>query len=106
MPRVETTELGLKCVNCREYTQTIKPIIFKKVKENRIIMKGSCCICNRIKTKTLNHLQRILLPEEIRTLENGKEVANEITRNGGLLPLPILIPLILGGITALSSTAG
>src|SRR5437870_9824640 len=106
MQRQQNTELGLKCTTCKEVTNTTEPIIFKKIKENRINIYGLCGICKRLKMKTLNKLQRALIPDEIRNMEVGKEINNQITRDGGILPLATLIPLILGGITALSSTAG
>ena len=65
-----------------------------------------CSICNKFKTKFLNLEQVKLLPNEIRESENGSTIKNTIIRDGKALSLLALIPLVIAGISALTSVAG
>ena len=65
MPRKPNSEICLKCANCKDYTQTIGPIIISKLTENRYHIKAVCSICNKFKSKFLNKEQIMLLPNEI-----------------------------------------
>ena len=106
MPKKYSSEIGLYCVKCKDYTQSIEPIVVKKEESNRYHIKALCLICNKFKTKFLNLDQVKLLPNEIRESENGLTFKNTIIRDGKALPLLALIPLIIAGISALTSVAG
>ena len=64
MPRRPNNEIRLRYNTCREFTQSINPIIIKKEKNNRFHIKAECSICNKFKTKYLNIEQEKLLPDE------------------------------------------
>ena len=65
-----------------------------------------CSICHKFKTKFFNKEQITLLPKEIRESENGSNFNNNVTIKGTAIPLLALIPLVIAGISALSSVAG
>ena len=66
MFRKQSSDVRLYCLKCKDYTQSIKPIIIKKYIGSRFHMKAMCLICNKFKTKFLNLEQVKLLPKEIR----------------------------------------
>ena len=101
MPRQPNLEIRLKCNNCKDFTQTINPIIINKLTENRYHIKAVCSICNKFKTKFLNKKQIRLLPVEIKQAGNNTTFNNTIERNGGIIPLIPLIGAIAMGISAL-----
>ena len=106
MPRLPNSEIRLKCANCKDYSQTINPIIITKLTENRYHIKAVCSICNKFKSKFLNKEQIILLPNEIQQTTNNTTFTNTIERNGGIIPLTPLINAIAAGISALASAGG
>ena len=106
MPRKPNSEIRLKCANCKDYTQTINPIIINKLTENRYHIKAVCSICNKFKSKFLNKEQIMLLPNEIQQATDNTTFTNTIERNGGLLPIIPLIGAIAAGISALASAGG
>ena len=67
MPRKENLEVRLYCLKCKDFTQSIGPIIVSKLIKNRYHIKARCLICNKFKSKFLNHEQINLLPDEIKT---------------------------------------
>ena len=87
MPRQPNSEIRLRCVNCKDYTQTINPIIITKFTENRYHIKAVCSIGNKFKSKFLNKEQIMLLPNEIQQATNNTTLTNTIERNGGIIPL-------------------
>ncbi len=99
--RPESTELQIECPYCRHFTQSINPIVIKKIKGNRYQISAKCIICKRTKGKTLNKTQVKELPNEIKNSEYGSIFANEIERKGSAFPLALLLPLITAGIRAL-----
>ena len=103
MPRRPNNEIRLRCNTCKEFTQSINPIIIKKEKNNRFHIKAVCSISNKFKTKYLNIEQVNLLPDEIRNASDNTTFTDTIERNGGILPLLHLIGAIAAGITALAS---
>ena len=106
MPRRPNYEIRLRCKNCKEFTQSINPIIIKKETNNRFHIKAVCSICNKLKTKYLNIEQVNLLPDEIKNAPDNTTFTDTIVRNGGILPLLPLIGAIAAGITALASAGG
>ena len=106
MPRLSNSVIRLKCANCKDYTQTINPIIINKLSENRYHIKAVCSICNKFKSKFLNKEQIMLLPNEIQQTTNNTTFTNTIERNGGLLPIIPLIGAIAAGVSALASVGG
>ena len=106
MPRKPNNEIRLRCNTCKEFTQSINPIIIKKDKNNRFHIKAVCSICNKFKTKYLNIEQVKLLPDEIKNAPDNTTFTDNIVRNGGILPLLFLIGVIVAGITALASVGG
>ena len=65
-----------------------------------------CSICNKFKTKFLNLEQVKLLPKQVRESEDGSTFNNNVTIDGKALPLLALIPLVIAGISAITSAAG
>ena len=106
MPRRPNLEIGLRCKNCKEFTQSINLIIIKKETNNRFYIKAVCLICNKFKTKYLNIEQINLLPDEIRNAPDNTTFTDTIERNGGIILLLPLIGAIAAGITALASAGG
>ena len=106
MPRKETLEVRLYCLKCKDFTQSIGPIIVSKLIKNRYHIKAQCSICNKFKSKFLNHEQINLLPDEIKNSPNNSTFKDTILRNGKALPLLALISLVIAGISALTSVAG
>ena len=106
MPRQPNSEIRLKCAICKNFTQTINPIIITKLTENRYYIKAICSICNKFKSKVLNKEQIKLLPNEIQQAADNTTFINTIERNGGLLPIIPLIGAIAMGISALASAGG
>ncbi len=109
MPRKPTITMEIKCNSCSKenkskiYSQTNTPITITRHAENRYNLSGVCSICNKLKTQTLNKKQRDYLPDEIKNLEIGEMIIDK-TKSGGVIPL--IIPLIIAGITALGALAG
>lgn len=95
----------IKCKQCNDYTQSVEPIFIKRVNVNSYTIKAKCVICGNQKTKKMNQKQVKLLPPEIKDIPVGTELANSAEKNGGILPLAALIPLIIGGISAASGVA-
>ena len=106
MPRQPNLEIRLKCNNCKDFTQTINPIIINKLTKNRYHIKAVCSICNKFKTKFLNKEQIKLLPVELKQAGNNTTFNNTIERNGGIIPLLPLIGAIAMGISTLTATGG
>ena len=106
MPRTRNLEVQLYCINFKEYTQSTSPISIIKVATNRFHIKAMCFICHKFKTKFLNKEQIKLLPNELRESENGSTFNDAIIREGEALPLLALVPIIIVGISALTSVAG
>ena len=106
MPRRPNNEIRLRCNTCKEFTQSISPIIIKKEKNNWFHIKAVCSICNKFKTKYWNIEQVKLLPDEIKNAHDNTTFTDNIVRNGGILPFLPLIKAIAAGITALASAGG
>ena len=49
MVKDSSNELRLKCNHCKDYTQSVGPIILKKEKGNRFHIRAICIICNKQK---------------------------------------------------------
>ena len=103
MPRKPNLEIRLRCITCKEFTQSINFIIIKKETNNRFHIKAVCSICNEFTTKYLNIKQVNLIPDESRHAPDNKTFTVTIKRNGGIIPLVSLIGAIAAGITALAS---
>ena len=105
MPISNSTELRIPCQNCRRinkytspiYSETISPIIIKRLAENRYHFQGVCIICQKIKSKYLNQAQRKILPKEILEMPIGK--SSDDIKIGGLEPFTM--SLITAGIALL-----
>ena len=106
MARKENLEVRLYCLKCKDFTQSIGPIIVTKLIKNRYHIKARCLICNKFKSKFLNHEHINLLPDEIKNSPENSTFNNDIIRDGKALPLLALIPLVIAGISALTSVAG
>ena len=106
MPRNENLDVQLYCLECKDFTQSIGPIIVNKLIINRYHIKARCSICNKFRSKFLNHEMINLLPDEIKNSLENSTFNNDIIRDGKALPLLALIPLIVAGISALTSVAG
>ena len=102
MPRIANHEIRLRCNTCKEFTQSINPIIIKKDTKNRFHIKAVCLICNKFTTKYLNIEQVNLLPDKIRNAPDNTTFTDIIERNGGIIPLYPLIGAIAAGLTALA----
>ena len=106
MPRKQSSEVRLYCLKCKDYTQSIEPIIIKKDVGIRFHIKAMCSICNKFKSKFLNLEQVKLLPDEIKHSVDGSTFTNTIERNGGILPIIPLIMAVTAGISALAAAGG
>ena len=106
MPRKQSLDVRVYCLKCKDYTQSIEPIIIKKDVGSRFHINAMCSICNKFKSKFLNLEQVKLLPKEVRESENGSTFNNNVIIDGKALPLLALIPLVIAGISALTSVAG
>ena len=106
MPRRPNNEIRLRCNTCKEFTQSINPIIIIMEKNNRFHIKAVCSICNQFKTKYLNIEQVKLLPDEINNAPDNTTFTDNIVKNSWILPLLPLIGAIAAGITALASVGG
>ena len=106
MPKKENLEVRLYCLKCKDFTQSIGPIIVSKLIKNRYHIKARCSICNKFKSKFLNHEQINLLLNEIKNSPENSTFNNDIIRDGKALPLLALIPLVIPGISAITSAAG
>ena len=78
MPRLHNSEIRLKCASCKDYTQTINPIIITKLTKNKYHIKAVCSIFNKYKSKFLNKEQKTLLPNEIQQATNNTTFRNTI----------------------------
>ena len=105
MPRTPNLEIRLRCKTCKEFTQSINPIIIKKKLTIDFILK-LCLICNKFNTKYLNIEQINLLPDEIRNTPDNTTFTDTIEQNDGIIPLLPLIGVIAAGITALAFVGG
>ena len=94
MPRRPNLEIRLRCKTCKEFTQSINPIIIKKKTNNPFYIKAVCLICNKFKTKYLNVEQINLLPDEIRNAPDYTTFRDTIERNVKIIPLLLLIGAI------------
>ena len=102
-----TNELRLRCFYCKDYTQSISPVIIKKEKGNRIHIRATCIICNKQKSKYLNKYQVDVLPDKIRDSEDNTTFVDNIkAKTGGIVPVIPIIAAICAGITALSTAGG
>ena len=106
MLRKETLKVWLYCLKCKDFTQTIGPIIISKLIKNRYHIKVQCSICNKFKSKFLNQEQINFLPDEIKNSLDNSTFNDTIIRDGKALPLLALIPLVIASISALTSVAG
>ena len=106
MPKQSNSEIRLKCASCKDFTQTISPIIISKLTENRYHIKAVCSICNKFKSKFLNQEQIRLLPVEVQQAAVNTAFNDTIELNGGIIPLIPLIGAIAAGISALASAGG
>ena len=84
MPRKQSSDVRLYCLKCKDYTQSIEPIIIKKDVGSRFHIKAMCSICNKFKTKFLSLEQVKLLPKEVRESEDGSTFNNNVTIDGKL----------------------
>ena len=106
MPRKETLEVRLYCLKCKDLTQSIGPIIVSKLIKNRYHIKARCSICNKFKSKFLNHEQIKVLPDEIKNAPDNSTFNNDIIRDKKALSLLASIPLVVADIWPLTSVAG
>ena len=106
MPRQPNLEIRLKCLKCKDFTQTIGPIIISKLTENRYQIKAICSICNKFKSKFINIEQIKLLPNEIQQAADNTTFNNTVELNGGIILLIPLIGAIAARISALASAGG
>ena len=98
-------EVSIRCKSCKTLSKTIEPTFLTRLEEKKYNIKGKCGNCGKHKSKDLNRKQIALLPDEAKNIPVGSMV-NQVEKNGGILPLAALIPLILGGIGAASGVAG
>ena len=106
MRRRPNLEIRLRFKTCKEFTQSINPIIIKKETNNRFYIKAACLICNKFKTKYLNIEQINFLQDEIRNAPDNTIFTDTIERNIGIIPLLPLIDAIAAGIMELASAGG
>ena len=105
MPRKETLEVRLYCLKCKDFTQSIGPIIVSKLIKNRYHIKARCSICNKFKSKFLNHEQINFLPDKIKNSPENSTFNNDIIRDGKTIYLLALIPLVIACRSALTFVA-
>ena len=104
---MSTNELRLRCFYCKDYTQSISPVIIKKERGNRFHIRATCIVCNKQKVKYLNKHQVDILPDEIKDSEDNTTFVDNIkAKHGGIVPLIPIIAAICAGITALSTAGG
>ena len=106
MTRKHTLEIRLYCIKCKDFTQSTGPIIINKLTTNRFNIKVLCSICNKLKSKFLNKEQIKLLPDEVLNSSDNSTFNDVIIRDGKAIPLLTLVPLVIAGISALTSAAG
>ena len=98
--------LSIKFLKCNKLTESIEPVIIRKLSNDKYKITIDCAICKKPKNRTLNKFQMQLLPEEIKNASDNSVFANTIEKNGKALPIIPLIGAIAAGITALSGVAG
>ena len=106
MPRKETLKGRLYFLKCKDVTQSIGPFIVSKLIKNRYHIKARSSICNKFKSKFLNHKQINLLPDEVKNSPDNSTFNNTQIRDGKALPLLALISLVIAGISALNFVPG
>ena len=106
MTRKHSVEIRLYCIKCKDFTQSTGPIIINKLTTNRFNIKVLCSICNKLKSKFLIKEQIKLLPDEVLNSSDNSTFNDVIIRNGKAIPLLALVPLVIAGISALTSAAG
>ena len=76
----------VKCRYCQEFNKTVEPIIITKFGKNRYQFVGVCCICNKLKKKTLKRTQVETLPEDIKSSSKGTVYNNTLNdvKTGGI----------------------
>ena len=84
MPRKETLDVRLYCLKWKDFTQSISPIIVSKLIKNRYHIKAVCSICNKFKSKVINHKYIKLLPNEIKNSPDNSTFNDTIIRDGKL----------------------
>ena len=90
--------MSLYCKRCKQYISLEAPNIIK-LSGDRFILMGVCGKCIKLVRKTLNKKQIKMVPKSIKESNDYSE------QTGGVIPLLSLIPLILGGIGAVSGVA-
>ena len=105
MTRKHTLEIRLYCIKCKDFTQSTGPIIINKLTKNRFNIKVLCSICNKLKSQFLNKEQKKLLSDEVLNSSDNSTFNDVIIRDGKAIPLLALVPLIIAGISALTSAA-
>ena len=90
------------CNHCKDLTNSINPIIIIKESDKIYRMSAYCGKCKNYKpAKILNPFQIKLLPNEIKAATFMKVFVDQIEREGGMIPLNLLLPLITAGISAI-----
>ena len=106
MTRRTNMEVRIMCQKCNDFTESTEPITIKRFKGQNFDIQCKCVVCNKLKRKRLNKLQRKLLPDEVINMPENSEVVNNINRDGGILPILPLLGAIFAGVSALTGVGG
>ena len=85
------------CYKCSMYTNTYKPIVINKTKNNQIKLSGICSKCNLTKSKFISaEIRKLLLYDLVFNTVNNRTFINNIeTYNGKIIPIfPMVDPYI------------
>ena len=69
--------LSLKCLRCKEFTETVKPIKLFHVKGDIFDIEGRCYRCKGGKSKRLNTYQYNVLPIEIKMMKEHSVLTSD-----------------------------
>ena len=102
--------IPVRCRKCREYTDTCQDNFrIEKRNPNTYYIYCICKDCNKSKSKKLSNVESNNLPKAIceaavtfvpLVFKSTDKILDE--KSGGLLPLALLVPLIISGISALT----
>ena len=104
MLRRKSLKTDILCNTCKNYRQSIEPVVIKNESDNRFYFTAVCAICNKFKINYLNLEQVTALPNEIRDSDDCSTFTNTIIRNNEIFPIIPLIRAIALGISTLPST--
>jgi hypothetical protein len=88
--------MPLLCRTCKDYTETVAPIMIKKFNACRFCVHAVCSSCRGTKHKFLNNTESKMLPAVFQEMSNSSTAIGWITdRSGNVFDIWQLINPIL-----------